>query len=83
MDEKGKLNEEQTKARDAFWHGVVSLRKGAYKEAVGHLKRAQLDGRDDAPLKYFLERAEAGMKEDRVEPEGKIAAKHVRVLTAS
>jgi class 3 adenylate cyclase len=83
MDEKGKLNEEQTKARDAFWHGVVSLRKGAYKEAVGHLKRAQMEGRDDAPLKYFLERAEAGMKEDRVEPEGKIAAKHVRVLTAS
>ena len=83
MDEKGRLNEEQTKARDAFWHGVVSLRKGAYKEAVGHLKRAQIEGEEDAPLRYFLERAEAGIREDKPEGgEGKITAKHVRVLTA-
>lgn len=82
LGEKGQLSEAETKARDDFWHGVVSLRKGAYKEAVGHLKRAQVEGREDAPLKYFLDRAEAGAREDRLESEGKPATKHIRALTA-
>ena len=80
--EKGKLTEDEMKARDAFWHGVVSLRKGGYKEAVGHLKRAHIEGRDDAPLKYFLDRAEAGAREDKTPAETKSTAKHVRAITA-
>lgn len=83
LAEKGKFTDEQAKARDAFWQGVVSLRKGAYKDAIGHLKRAQLAGLEDAPLKYFLDRAEAAVREDEEEPGGKQTAKHVRVLTAN
>jgi class 3 adenylate cyclase len=83
LAEKGKLTDEQTKARDAFWQGVVSLRKGAYKEAIGHLKRAELAGLEDAPLKYFLDRAEAAVREDEEESTGRPTAKHVRVLTAN
>ena len=53
LAEKGTLNDEETKARDAFWQGVVSLRKGAYKEAVQHLETARLDGREDPPAEIF------------------------------
>lgn len=85
LGEKGTLSDQELKARDEFWHGVVSLRKGAYKDAVQHLKRAKLDSRDDAPLKYFLERAEAGLREDEESEsaESKGVARHVRVLTAN
>src|SRR6185295_15945677 len=79
LAEKGTLNDEETKARDAFWQGVVSLRKGAYKEAVQHLQTAKLDGRDDPPLKYFLERAEAGLRDDESGNDTRSAGRHVRV----
>ena len=81
---KGKLSDEEVKARDAFWQGVVSLRKGDYKEATLQLKKARIDGREDSPLKYFLERAEAGLKDDS--PGGadtKPTARHMRMLTAN
>ena len=69
-EEAAKLvNDEEIKARDAFWQGVVSLRKGAYKEAVQHLESAKLSGREDQPLKYFLERAEAAEKRRMIEAE--------------
>jgi class 3 adenylate cyclase len=83
LAEKGTLNDEETKARDAFWQGVVSLRKGAYQEAVRHLQTAKLDGREDPPLKYFLERAEAGLKDDQSTDEHRAPSRHVRVLTAN
>ena len=80
---QGVLSDEELKARDAFWQGVVNLRKGAYKEAVQHFTIAKLDGRDDAPLKYFLERAEAGLRDDKSASEAKGTARHVRMLTAN
>lgn len=80
---KGALNDEEVKARDAFWQGVVSLRKGDYKEATLQLKKAHIDGREDAPLKYFLERAEAGMREDSGIADVKPTARHMRMLTAN
>lgn len=83
MAEKGGLNDEEVKARDAFWQGVVSLRKGAYSDAVRQLQTAKLDGREDQPLKYFLERAEAGLRDDGSPSEPKTATRHVRVLTAN
>jgi len=83
MTEKGKLNDEEIKARDAFWQGVVSLRKAAYKEAVQHFKKAQIEAREDLPLKYFMERAEAGQGDEKAPAEPKGTAKHVRVLTAN
>jgi class 3 adenylate cyclase len=81
LAEKGQLTEDQAKARDAFWQGVVSLRKGSYKEAVGHLKRAHMEGVEDVPLKYFLDRAEAGAL-DAKSGEPKATGKHVRVVNA-
>lgn len=55
---KGCLTEEEQKARDAFWEGVVALRKGDTKMAVAKLKNAERKGHDDKPLKYFLNKAE-------------------------
>jgi class 3 adenylate cyclase len=80
---KGALNDEEIKARDAFWQGVVSLRKGDYKESTTQLKKARIEGREDAPLTYFLERAEAGMREDGGIAEVKPTARHMRMLTAN
>lgn len=80
---KGGLSDEQLKARDAFWQGVVGLRKGDYKEATLQLKKARIDGSEDAPLKYFLERAEAGLRDDGADPGVKSSARHMRMLTAN
>lgn len=83
LSPKGALNDEEIKARDAFWQGVVSLRKGDYKEATLQLKKAHIDGREDGPLKYFLDRAEAGMREDHGIGDVKQTARHMRMLTAN
>lgn len=56
---KGCLTEEEQKSRDAFWEGVVALRKGDGKTAVAKLKSAERKGHEDRPLKYFLNRAES------------------------
>ncbi|RBP40390.1 class 3 adenylate cyclase [Roseimicrobium gellanilyticum] len=91
---KGSLSDEELKSRDAFWQGVVSLRKGSYPEAVAQLKKAKIEGREDAPLNYFLERAEAGLKDDKAaaaggssvgsdSPTTRSSTRHVRMLTAN
>ncbi len=80
---KGDLNESETRARDAFWQGVVHQRKGDYKQAREHFDKAKVEGRDDAPLRYFLERLEASQKEDVEEAEGKPLPKHARSLNAT
>ena len=79
---KGALNDEQIKARDAFWQGVVSLRKGAYSEAAHLLEMAKIEGSEDPPLNYFLERAEAGLREHKLMSDNKGLSRHVRMLTA-
>ncbi len=48
-----------------------------------HLETAKLDGREDPPLKYFLERAEAGLRDDNSSSDTRGAARHVRMLTAN
>ncbi len=78
LAEKDKLSEAEAAARDAFWEGVVHLRKGEYKEAMASFKRAEIEGRDDAPLRYFTERAEAGFKDGGAHAKG--SARHVRLL---
>ncbi|TLD68975.1 hypothetical protein FEM03_20150 [Phragmitibacter flavus] len=85
LAEKGKLSEDEARARDEFWHGVVSLRKGTFGEALQHFKLAQMEGREDAPLKYFLERAEAGLKDsDAGKGKGtEGVAGHLRILTTN
>jgi len=83
LAEKGALNDDELKSRDAFWQGVVSLRKGAYSEAVQLLETAKIDGHEDAPLNYFLERAEAGVRDETLTSDSKGSSRHVRMLTAN
>jgi|JI10StandDraft_1071094.scaffolds.fasta_scaffold148814_4 class 3 adenylate cyclase len=80
LAEHGSLSEAESKARDAFWQGVIQLRKGDYKAALDHFAKAKIDGRDDVPLKYFIERVEAGIKDGTSSAEGKGGARHVRLL---
>ncbi len=77
---KNALTEAEAKARDAFWQGVVHLRKADYKAALENFNAARVEGREDAPLRYFSERAEAGAREDKSTTDAKGSARHVRLL---
>lgn len=81
LAEKGTLHEQDTRARDAFWQGVVQYRKGDLKQALESFKNATIEGRDDAPLKYFTDRVEVALKEKSI-PE-KDTPKHARKLAAT
>lgn len=81
LSEKNALSEDEAKARDAFWQGVVHLRKADYHAALENFQQARIDGRDDPPLRYFTERAEAGATEDTTASDAKGSARHVRLLT--
>jgi class 3 adenylate cyclase len=83
IGEKGTLTDDEVRARDAFWQGVVNLRKGDYKKALESLGAAKMENRDDAPLRYFLERAEAGAREDTDATDHSGATRHVRLLMAT
>ena len=79
---KNGLSDEEKKARDAFWHGVVNLRKGDRKSALENFQQARIEGRDDAPLRYFTGRAETISKEeDATAADPKGGTRHVRLLT--
>ena len=80
LGEKGTLPEAETRARDAFWQGVVHYRKGELKQAQESFKSATLADREDAPLKYFSERVESALK---AKPGGeKDGPKHARKLAS-
>ena len=81
LAEKGTLSEPDIRARDAFWQGVVQYRKGEYKQALESFTNATIDGREDAPLKYFMERVELAIK-DKAAP-AKEMSKHSRKLAAT
>lgn len=81
LAEKGTLSEQDSRARDAFWQGVVQYRKGDLKQALTSFNSATAEDREDAPLKYFTERVEAALKEKTV-PE-KETPKHSRKLAAT
>lgn len=80
LAEKSSLTEDEAKARDAFWQGVVHLRKADYKAALEAFSQARTEGRDDPPLRYFADRAEAGASEDSAIVDPKGSARHVRLL---
>ncbi|MBX7206839.1 MAG: adenylate/guanylate cyclase domain-containing protein [Verrucomicrobiaceae bacterium] len=77
---KGALTEDEAKARDAFWQGVVHLRKADYKAALESFNQSRIEGREDAPLRYFSDRAEAGAREDASTVDQQGSARHVRLL---
>lgn len=78
---KGALSDTEAKARDAFWQGVVHLRKADSKSALKSFEKARIEGKEDAPLRYFTERANAGSKGDTATTDSKGSAGHVRLLT--
>lgn len=55
---KGTLSEEQERSRDAFWQGIVLLRKSEFAEARKCFENAKIEGRDDPPLQFFLKRSD-------------------------
>ncbi len=57
--EKGHLSPPEAASRDAFWEGVVALRKGDAKTAVNKLIKAEIHGHEDGARNYFLARAKA------------------------
>lgn len=76
---KNGLSERESKARDAFWQGVVHLRKADYKSALESFQKACIEDRNDPPLAYFTERAEA-LSKDGSPPEIKGGSRHARML---
>lgn len=60
----------------------MHLRKGDYPRALADFQRAKAPNRDDPPLRYFAERAEAGAREDGAATDAKGSARHVRLLAA-
>lgn len=80
LAEKGTLPEPDTRARDAFWQGVVQYRKGELKQAQESFKSAAIADREDAPLKYFRERVESALKSKGASD--KEASKHARKLSS-
>ncbi|MEZ5383944.1 MAG: adenylate/guanylate cyclase domain-containing protein [Prosthecobacter sp.] len=81
LGEKGTLGEQDIRARDAFWQGVVQYRKGDLKQALESFKSAMIEDRDDAPLGYFMEKVEAAAKEK--DTSDKQTPKHARKLAAA
>jgi class 3 adenylate cyclase len=81
LAEKGSLPESDIRARDAFWQGVVQYRKGDLKQAQESFNNATIEGRDDAPLKYFKERVELAIKEKSTP--ARETPKHARQLAAT
>jgi class 3 adenylate cyclase len=81
LGEKGALAEPEIRARDAFWQGVVQYRKGELKQALESFNNAAIEGRDDAPLKYFIERVELALKEKSAP--ARETPKHSRKLAAT
>jgi hypothetical protein len=81
LAEKGTLSEQDIRARDAFWQGVVQYRKGDLKQSLESFKNAVIEDREDPPLDYFKERVELALKE-KAAPE-KETPKHSRKLAAT
>lgn len=80
LAEKGTLPEAESRARDAFWQGVVQYRKGELKQAQESFQTATLPDREDAPLKYFMDRVETALK---AKPGAdKDGSKHARKLAS-
>jgi adenylate cyclase len=80
LAEKGTLPEADARARDAFWQGVVQYRQGDNDKALKSFQDARIDGREDAPVRYFTDLSTAHLK-DKGQPADSIP-KHGRLLTA-
>ena len=80
LAEKGTLPEADARARDAFWQGVVQYRQGDNDKALQSFQDARVEGREDAPARYFTELATAHLKVQKKPADS--VPKHGRLLTA-
>lgn len=80
---RGDLGEAELRSRDAFWQGVVQLRKGDVKQAAESFGKARREGHDDPALRYFLDLLDSTRKEEKAEADGKPVPKHARSLNAT
>lgn len=67
------LTEEAAVARDAFWQGVILLRKGEAAAARRYFEKAAIEGVPDAPLAFFAEKAGQGTAEESSDEPGRRA----------
>ncbi|MBL9129995.1 MAG: hypothetical protein JNG86_02280, partial [Verrucomicrobiaceae bacterium] len=63
LAEKGTLPEQDARARDAFWQGVVQYRQGENNKALESFQNATVEGREDAPVRYFIDLVTASLKD--------------------
>lgn len=80
LAEKGTLPEQDARARDAFWQGVVQYRQGENNKALDSFQNATLDGREDAPVRYFIDLVTASLKDGGKSV--KSVPKHGRLIAA-
>ncbi|MCB1065677.1 MAG: hypothetical protein KDN20_22505, partial [Verrucomicrobiae bacterium] len=65
------FTEEDKARRDAFWQGVILYRSGKYEDALAQFSVAQIPGKSDGPVRFFIERSQARLTGDGGErPEG-------------
>jgi class 3 adenylate cyclase len=76
---RGELDSSEIEARDEFEKGITHLRAGEREQALKAFERAKMDGRDDAPLRYFMGLAAEIRKEKAAGPP---APAHARALNA-
>lgn len=63
------FSEEERTKRDLFWEGVIRFREKEYEKALDILSHAKRPGEDDSPLDFFLEKCQAGLAGEDVEPD--------------
>lgn len=80
LAEKGTLPEMDARARDAFWQGVVQYRQGDNNKALESFQNATVEGREDAPVRYFIDLVTASLKDGGRNT--KSIPKHGRLIAA-
>ncbi|MCG8599998.1 MAG: adenylate/guanylate cyclase domain-containing protein [Verrucomicrobiales bacterium] len=63
------FSEEERTRRDLFWEGVIRFREKEYEKALDILSHARRPGEDDGPLEFFLEKCQAGLAGENVQPD--------------
>lgn len=68
---KTDFGDDNRQFRDHYWQGVIRFREGKYREALESFAKARIPGRDDAPLEYFISKAQDKLNQTRSEGESK------------
>ncbi len=64
------FDEEAKARRDAYWQGVILYRSEKYEDALAQFSVAQIPGREEGPVRFFIDRCQARLAgEDGEAPE--------------